>query len=83
MLLAFLCCPATCEGVCFKTNPKPWFPFICIVKKWTGFYIIGTSVMKELMSNSQNTSGGLFLSLFLGLFTKWEPSKQEDVQFTK
>ena len=23
-------------------------PLICVVNQWTGFYVIGTSIMKEL-----------------------------------
>ena len=29
-------------------------PLICIANQWTGFYMIGSSVMKELMTDNEH-----------------------------
>ena len=42
-------------------------PLICSPNQWTGFYMIGTSVMKNLMSVMvlSNNVGGNFVNNFL------------------
>ena len=52
-------------------------PLICSVNQWTGFCIIGTSVMKDSRSSSSTYTESLFLHvvnhklLFCCFFSTW------------
>ena len=40
---------------------KETSPFICIANQWTGFYVLGTSVMKELKKTNISICFDLFM----------------------